>query len=348
MFSLNDSSVDSARKHVNLTDIGLSWSGVCVLRIYSTLILIIGVFGNIVVLTGLFQTFINKIDTVSKVFLQNLFVTDGFYALVHFTPIATVLFINRWPFGPVLCNLQQILSTIFAINEIHIITILSCHRLWLLHRPLRTSRIKRKKVARILVLIVFSHDVLLHIIYHMVPGVQVGFQPQVLSCVTLSEYTSPWARVSMAIYNIILPIVLTTTVNSISLFQIIRVTGQKRGRISKPYTKATVTILAISLVFLVSYLPYFIKMFLHRIPYWYSLTSMYFLSISIILNPFLYAILDREFQIWLKDQVLLFILKILSGIEWAYERCYGSFDENLNETTHFQSLESARPIRHDL
>ena len=51
---------------------------------------------------------------------------------------------------------------------------------------------------------------------------------------------------------------------------------------------------------------------------------MYSLSVSIVCNPFIYAIVDREFIGYIKELFLLLLYKLLLCVDWCWTKVYGA------------------------
>lgn len=327
MFEINETGIQLASVHVNFTSIGVGETGVGVLRAYNSLVVLFGVFGNMLVLSGLLNPGVMTIDTTSRILLQNLAVTDIFYTLFQFLPPLTTLITRRWVFGTVFCLLDHIAANVFAVNEIHIIMVLSLYRLWfiLYQKPCPAgSAATSLNRGRWVVIALFCHDVALHVAYHMTPQTT-AYDTQVLSCRVVRQ-TNHWIPVVLGLYNIVIPILVTVIGNSVTICTILRIYTQKEAP-SRPYKKATLIILAISITSLISYIPFFVEMFTpnrRSLPPWYRITSMYSLSVSIVCNPFIYAIVDREFINYIKELFLLLLYKLLLCVDWCWTKLYGN------------------------
>ena len=332
MFQINRTGIDAASVHVNLTETGLDETGVAILRVYNTLVLLIGLLGNTLVLSGLLDHGVMTIDRTSRILLQNLAVTDIFYTLFQFLPSFSTLLVRRWVFGTTFCLIDHIAATIFAVNEIHVIMFLSIYRLWFIHQRLGRTGSARSARTRWFVVGLFCHDVIVNVGYHMTDIAQTDFDNQVLSC-RVVRATNHWVPVVLGLYNIVIPIFTTVVANGVTICTILRIYTQKQAP-SRPYKKATLIILAISITSLLSYIPFFVEMFTPNkdsLPVWYPISSMYSLSVSIVFNPFIYAIVDREFINYIKDLFLNLLYHMLVCIDWCWNKIYGSegFDEEM-------------------
>ena len=325
MFALNTSSIDAARDLNFTADLGISDSALTLLKIYNTVVLVVGVLGNAVVLTGLLNPRFMKIDATSRVLLQNLAVTDILYTLFQFLPSLTTLFTRSWVYGPVLCLIAQIAATVFAVNEIHVVTLLSCYRLWFVHhRAPGPGSATSRRTAGLVAAGVLLHDVVIHVAYHMTESTVTGYDREVLSCNVLRSRRD-W-QMGLGIYNIVLPILLTLAANSATVCAILRTLA--RSRQQPAYRRATLTILTICIAFLLSYIPYFVQMSGAVSSPAFRLSSMYFLSVNIVLHPFVYVIADRrEFGKFVKLAALEVACELLQCYEKVYTKIAGGFSE---------------------
>ena len=336
MFAVNSTSVLEASIHINLSDVGISESTLPFLRTYNAFVLLVGILGNTLVLSGLLDHQVMKIDVISRVLLQNLAVADIFYTLFQFLPSLTALFARRWVFGVDLCLVQQIAATVFAVNEIRVVMLLSCYRLWFVHQH-TTRGATQAMYIKCVVTGLFCHDVIVNVAYHMAGDAITSYDYQILSCnVRSSNYI---LKTALSLYFIVVPILLTLISNSVTLCVIIRFCNQKKHA-KRPYRKATLTILTISIAFLISYIPYLTQMLFSpgKLPAWYRLTSMYSLTVNIVCNPFIYAIIDSGFIIYIKDLSLSAAYYILVCFDWVSSQCRGSLDYTDDDST-FYSLE---------
>ena len=340
MFQINKSGIAEASIYVNLTDTGITEIGVSILRVYNTLVLLIGLLGNTLVLSGLLDHSVMTIDRTSRILLQNLAITDIFYTVFQFLPSFTTLLARRWVFGTTFCLVDQIAATVFAVNEIHVIMVLSIYRLWFIHQRLGGASAARSSRTRWFVVGLFCHDVVINVGYHITNIPHTGYDNQVLSCRVVRS-TNHWLPVVLGLYNIVVPILTTVVANGVTICTILRIYTQKQVP-SRPYKKATLIILSISITSLISYIPFFVEMFTPNkssLPVWYPVTSMYSLSVSIVCNPFIYAIVDREFISYIKDLFLTLVYHLLVCVDWCWNKIYGSegFDEDM--TSELNSFE---------
>ena len=176
-----------------------------------------------------------------------------------------------------------------------------------------------------------AHDVLLNVGYHMLQSTTTYFDLEIVSCKPRS--TLAWLPWFLGLYNIVVPIAATVLANTVTVAAILR-TLMLKPNSTRPYKKATITILTISIAFLISYVPYFVEIITPDLPVWYRLSSMYILSVNIVLNPFIYAIVDREFITYIKLGFINMLCAILECCEVCYEKMYGGgFEEE--ETTNY-------------
>jgi hypothetical protein len=340
MFQINKTGIEAASLHVNLSEIGLTYTGLSILQVYNTLVLLVGLLGNVLVLSGLLDHSVMTIDRTSRILLQNLAVTDIFYTLFQFLPSFTTLVARRWVFGVPFCLVDHIAANIFAVNEIHVIMVLSVYRLWFTHQRLGRASAASSRKARWFVVGLFCHDVFTNVVYHFTNIPHTDYDNQVLSCRVVRS-TNHWLPVVLGLYNIVVPILTTVVANGVTICTILRIYTKKQAP-SRPYKKATLIILAISITSLISYIPFFVEMFTpnkNSLPVWYPVTSMYSLSVSIVCNPFIYAIVDREFINYIKELFLILIYRTLLCVDWCWSKIYGSegFDEDM--TSDFNSFE---------
>eukprot|EP00116_Pleurobrachia_bachei_P005702 sb/3465964/ len=313
MFLTDETEIETA--YVNFTDMGIDPGGVALLKTYNVLILIVGVCGNALVLLGFRDPKVMKIDITSRIILQNLAITDIFYTIFQFFPSLVALSAQRWTFGSTFCLLDQIVATIFAVNEIHCVLMLSAYRVWFIHNPGSPRSLNNARYTRWVVLGVFIHDVLLNTFYHIHPQTITTFVPEVLCCV--AKKSEMVLRKILIFYSIVIPVFLTVLLNSLTAGAILRIYCRKKSG-SAPYKKATLIITTISLAFLISYIPFVLQMAGILTSPGHRLISMYAVSVNIVLNPFIYALIDREFKVFVRGILVRFLIRLLDCYEWFY------------------------------
>ena len=104
---------------------------------WSLVTIVLGGFGNILVLVGLFYDRF-KFDVTSTWFLSNMAISDFLYVLFVVVPSAFSNFSNRWLFGRFLCGLTASLSSMLCIIHLLSLTLLSANKLFRCLYPLKS------------------------------------------------------------------------------------------------------------------------------------------------------------------------------------------------------------------
>lgn len=225
------------------------------LAVLNILIVLIAVLGNCIVIYGSKIYNAIKIDKVSLIFLEALAVADILIAIVFYVPITVTLVRGSWVLGNSLCFVNAFFTSTPSIAEILILTAISLHRTWAVRNPFNADVNPTLVMVLILVLwLIALVPPLVWIILDMFSY----YDPHNLSCVS-SVYTDPAMRGVAAAGSVLLvglPLLVVVICNIYLLYVSIahnKRMGQSLSRV------AVVTITIICWTFVISWLPFVIK-----------------------------------------------------------------------------------------
>ena len=142
----------------NITDIddvfeelGMGMIEQIILATYCLLIILIGTFGNGLVLYGSIKYNAIHMDSVSIKLIENLAISD--IACTTGVPLQmmTVIVSKKWILGKTLCYIQGFWSFVPYLTELQITTLISIHRLCCIKYPLSWDFTIRNKHVNIII-----------------------------------------------------------------------------------------------------------------------------------------------------------------------------------------------------
>ncbi|KAL5264555.1 hypothetical protein ACHWQZ_G005597 [Mnemiopsis leidyi] len=307
----------SIANHTSLNHVlGDNHGGVKVfLLTYNSLVILLGMFGNSLVLVGSVKYNAIRMEENSVILLEHVAAADVMATLFQFVPMLATLAAERWVLGKFLCYCG-ILRYIPFCCEAMLIAIMSCHRVRVLACPLSYStspRLLKKVLLGVWIFYITSLPCLTGII----PTIK--YEPSHLNCSPFdwenTEAISKYLRILRMISGIylFLPAIITVVANIV----ILRLAYAGRSiRKSAPggarSLKAVKTVALICWVYIISYVPSVVLFALPvagvtEIPHYVNLLNMYILSFNLIANPLIYSFTNRRFALFAK---LLFTGKV--------------------------------------
>lgn len=150
LFMFNDSVLGDANA-TNCTNrtcldepVGPGVAGVLIPLIY-IIVCVIGLGGNTLVIHIVLHY--SKIESVTNIYILNLAIADELF-MVGLPFLAVQNTLQSWPFGPVMCRLVMTVDSINQFTSIFCLTVMSIDRYLAVVHPIRSSKWRRPKVAK--------------------------------------------------------------------------------------------------------------------------------------------------------------------------------------------------------
>ncbi|XP_056151373.1 B2 bradykinin receptor-like [Lampris incognitus] len=302
----------SAEDVCNHTD---AWDWVYTMQpAYMSIICLLGVIGNAFVLLVLCLK--RRHSTIADIYLSNLAAAD--LLMVSCLPfwVATVNHKFHWTFGEPMC---QLVSTVIGMNyycSMLFLMLVSVDRYLALTRPLSHSRGRRAAWARGICLGIWVIGVLLSLPGLLFRSVHFLSHLGVDACYIVYPHDGWRLRYNLTVNVIgfLIPVPITSfcSYHIIKVLQDSQAVRRSRGggTAARRERKAAYLVLVVLAVFVLSWLPYQILIFLDTLDYYQVIsgcTWVYVLDIgnqlatylgysNSSLNPFLYVIVGKHFK----------------------------------------------------
>lgn len=258
--------------------------------------------GNGFVLYGSIRHNALKIERISLLFVQNIAMSDILITLCYYLPILVTLFTQRWVFGSTMCFISgfYLRSSPFD-NEVLVFGAFSLYRLWILKKPKRSrDTISTAQVSIVMIVICIIALTLPTLL--VTSNLQAKYRPEYLNCVSDAYKEAARSQTSMLINEVFLYCShgLVFFTNIVILTLVIK----QAVYMKKAILSSVATLMTITWVYILSYLPVFIRIGLlyqkYPVPSWFYYFQMYVMSIPVVINPIIYTINCERFRTFIK------------------------------------------------
>ncbi|XP_075849461.1 neuropeptides B/W receptor type 2 [Microcebus murinus] len=250
-----------------------------------------------------------KMKTVTNVFILNLAVADGLFALVLPANIAEHL-LQRWPFGEPLCKLVLTADHYNIFSSVYFLAAMSLDRYLVVLATVRSRRApwRTRRAAKVASLCVWLGMTVLVLPFFCFAGVYSN-ELQVPSCgLSFPPPERAWlqaSRVYTLVLGFLVPVCTICTLYA-DLLRRLRAVRLRTGAkaLSKARRKVTVLVLVVLAVCLLCWTPFHVASIVALttdlpqtslvIGVSYAITGLSYANSC--LNPFLYAFLDDGFR----------------------------------------------------
>lgn len=114
---------------------------------------LVGLFGNSLVIYVVLR--FSKMQTVTNRYILNLAIADECF-LIGIPFLLTTMYLNEWVFGPYLCKLYMISTSITQFSSSIFLLIMSCDRFIAVCHPISSPRFRTPLVSKIVSLIAWG------------------------------------------------------------------------------------------------------------------------------------------------------------------------------------------------
>ena len=212
---------------------------------WSLLNFLLSLSGNTLVLVSSIKYHAIKLDEVSVILIRYLAVADLMNCVPKSLTSVLGLILKRWVLGSFLCASSMIIHSITAIVSMFLICALNVNKTMSLKFPLQ-SRLKTKKQGRIIAVCVWVFAVISTVLCGVLTKMTFIFRRNIMNCGDMAEYQII-KEVVFAAYSIIPVVFIVSTT-----LWLLRFVQKARGL----NVKGSMTLLSVSIVFIVSWGPY--------------------------------------------------------------------------------------------
>ncbi|XP_028843106.1 somatostatin receptor type 5-like [Denticeps clupeoides] len=273
-----------------------------VTALISITVFVMGLTGNTLAIYVVLRY--TKMKTVTNMYILNLAVADELYILgLPFVTTQNVL--SYWPFGEFLCRVVMTTDTLNQFTSIFCLTVMSIDRYMAVVHPIRSTKLRRPRVAKIINAIVWGLSFLV-----VIPVVIFSTaQNHQRSCnISWPEPRGLWPNIFIfytATLGFFLPLLVICLCYLLIVIKV-KSTGARVGlaKRRKSERKVTRMVVVIVVVFVICWLPFYILNIVNLVNilpesslmagiYFFSVTLTYFNSCA---NPLLYGFLSENFK----------------------------------------------------
>uniref|UniRef100_A0A8C5LYQ5 G protein-coupled receptor 183 n=1 Tax=Leptobrachium leishanense TaxID=445787 RepID=A0A8C5LYQ5_9ANUR len=237
------------------------------LPLFYSIVLIIGLFGNVLALAVIHQNR-RKLNSTT-LYSIHLVVSDIFFAFSLPTRIVYYALGFHWPFGEVLCRITSLAFYINVYASVNFMTCLSIDRFFAVVHPYRYNKIRRVKYAKVVCvvvwLIVFSQTLPM-LLQQMSKQEPKGL----MTCMEYPNFETipglPFMLLGACFIGYVVPLVIILVCYSQISFKLYQ-ESKKNPLTEKSGTnkKAINTIILVIVVFFICFTPYHIAIIQHMI-----------------------------------------------------------------------------------
>ena len=211
----------------------------------NVLILVVGSFGNVLLLISSIGSGALGMDLVSTMLVEILAVSDILLIFTWYGPSLVTLVCRGWVLGAQMCFIIPTVQIAITAYEIFLISLLSVYRMWKLLRGFEAGRVSKRKVVNVSVALAVISVLLSGSI--AVSG-RTNYSPEHIGCYRYHKQDSPLVQMTGIVF-IAIPMVLILVIN-LSLLYIVARSAARSGSSSK---RTNIALISISFAFVLSY-----------------------------------------------------------------------------------------------
>ena len=271
------------------------------LSVWCLFCVLAGVIGNILTLTtSLLLNPTSDVDRFTTTILRNLAVSDLLYVLTRVLPSLISHLLGGWALGATVCTIEGYVYLVPVLAGMALILCLSVVKVFVCLMPLRAHSIT-SKTAVVSSTVIWIQAIVPNIVA-LFGGVKVEVNSEIeIICEMAVDKSKPLEYTIGIIHNIQIwiPSLLILPCD-VALWYLAHRHTRSHNLSGK---KAITTILSISILFLVSWIPTVIEEAWrvfgghhHQIPLWFNKVHINFYFISSFGNPILYALINKRYR----------------------------------------------------
>jgi allatostatin C receptor len=153
----NDSSYNDSLEYLSCPSIQYPLKNVVAIVLY-LVVCVVGLFGNSLVIYVVLR--FSKMQTVTNRYILNLAIADECF-LIGIPFLLTTMYLNEWIFGPFLCKLYMVSTSITQFTSSIFLLIMSADRFIAVCHPISSPRFRTPLVSKIVSLIAWGTSALI-------------------------------------------------------------------------------------------------------------------------------------------------------------------------------------------
>ncbi|XP_063694393.1 G-protein coupled receptor 83-like [Bolinopsis microptera] len=261
---------------------------------------IFSLFGNLALLISSLVSVL-KLDKVSVVLIQNLAVTGVGFTVFIILPTVGSTVEQEWIYGRGLCVVTTYALYILGFMSTYLIASLNISKLTVLLFPLR-ARLRTKKCGAVISATLWVIVIILIVTSNVVASRDITFSPLVFACTLDYRFIPPNLLEQATLYsNLLVPlgVILATAIWLMLLIRSVR----------KLTRHIVLVLLAVSIAYILSYLPFIIFAVLRKQPMTVNNLRLYTVAavatfISPFSNPIIFYFNIKSFKTYVDNKVL--------------------------------------------
>ena len=277
------------------------------LTTYQFLMIFTAITGNSIVVYASRKYKALHLDSSSVLLIQNLAITDIILVLVAYVPKFVTLLYGRWVMGRVICYVTAFSQFVPGAVEILTLTVITLYRWYVVRFPYRNP--PNMFYTKIIICSIWILALANPLVFVTANKSMAIFDVRALACVTTVAKNHLTLVIAFSIFFGILPVITTVLFNLLTLASAFWMTSTQVPQKKIRNKQALVTVSAICWVFVLSWLPYLIRIMAmmlstKKLPLWFF-TVQYNLNIlSLTLNPIIYTLTNRKFRKFLNRRIM--------------------------------------------
>ena len=279
------------------------------LSVYQFLMIFTAITGNSIVVYASRKYNALHIDSSSVLLIQNLAVADILLAVLAYVPKLVTLLHGHWALGHVVCYVTAFSQFVPGAVEILTLTCITLYRWYVVRFPY--GNLPNMFQTKLLIGSIWLLALINPIFFVSANKSMAIFDVRTLGCVTNVGKHHLKLVIAFSFFFGILPVITTILFNLLTLARAFWITSSQTPPKKVHNKQALVTVSAICWVFVLSWMPYLVRIMTmllssKGLPPWFY-TLQYNLNIlSLTLNPIIYTLTNRKFRKFLNRRGMRF------------------------------------------
>jgi len=290
-------------------------ASVIVMGCWLSIIILIGIFGNILVIIVSVQG--TRVRTRGKSLIVSMAVADMFESTNMIFMLITVSFYGEWIFGYTMCQIHGFITTQFVIASMYSLMTISVNRYFIVVKPALYKRVFSSRNISIMIALIWIFP-FIFAISPLLGWSAYDFQSNKATCIFYFS-TSVWF--SITILAIAIPLPLGVIIFCcFKIFKQVRLhksrvdgLGIRTSTVNVEEIKITKTLIIIIMAYLICFIPPGVVNLLemafpnYKINFWADIITMNLLLANHANNPVIYGLFNRQYRNAFKDLLLSFL-----------------------------------------
>ena len=234
----------------NVYDMKLSTYSRILYILWDLSIIILGLFGNLIIIAASVKFKAIRLDKVSEMLIRHIAVADVLHIILVVIPAGTSVICDKWVFGDTFCNIQTYLMPIFFSTSIFLLCGLNINKLVCLVYPLRSRHRSSRtgcKIGAAFWLQVIISMTIVHLSAFTFKKWDYHYSPTVFHCTGTYLDAGSFYEILTAVSLLVPCFVILVTTTCLLCF-VHQVNGLQKQSVQ--------TLVLVSTIFCLSYIPF--------------------------------------------------------------------------------------------